>query len=147
MRACLDLPEFRGAIEVKDKHVDAFARALVRMVRDAAIQSCDISTRPDSGSPVALRWRQSNGDVRVVIADVVDETLFCLLRAIDSGDLPLKFTTEDGSDTPLAEAGKGELAGWYMGSGGWRELYSDERFVDDFADLADKDRGDDPGVH
>jgi hypothetical protein len=36
----------------------------------------------------------------------------------------------------LTEDGLGELAGWYMGSGGWRAMFSRERFVDDFADLA-----------
>ena len=28
-----------------------------------------------------------------------------------------------------------ELAGWYIGSDGWRAKYSKERFVDDFSDL------------
>ena len=31
--------------------------------------------------------------------------------------------------------GMGELAGWYMGSDGWRSKYSQQRFIDDFEDL------------
>jgi hypothetical protein len=35
----------------------------------------------------------------------------------------------------LSRDGLGELAGWYGGSGGWRALYSQDRFVDDVSDL------------
>jgi hypothetical protein len=58
-----------------------------------------------------------------------------LLQVIDQGLLRLKFTASDGREIDLAEAGLGELAGWFMGSGGWRAMYAEERFVDDFADL------------
>jgi len=65
----------------------------------------------------------------------VDETLFYLLQAIDQGVLRLSYTDESGQVVDLTEAGLGELSGWYMGSGGWRARYSQERFVDDFGDL------------
>jgi hypothetical protein len=73
--------------------------------------------------------------VGVVIPDAVDETVFNLLHAIDQGALRLRYVTSDGRQVDLTEEGLGELAGWYMGSGGWRALFSAERYVDDFADL------------
>ena len=71
----------------------------------------------------------------MVIPDTVDETVFHLLRAIDQGLLKLSFTAANGKKVDLPTDGLGELAGWYMGSGGWRSLHSKERFVDDFSDL------------
>jgi hypothetical protein len=40
-----------------------------------------------------------------------------------------------GREVDLTEEGKGELAGWYEGSGGWRAMFAEERYVDDYADL------------
>ena len=73
--------------------------------------------------------------MRTVIPDCVDEALFCLLRAIDQGVLTLSYTAESGQVVDLSEDGLGELAGRYMGSGGWRQMFSEQRFVDDFADM------------
>jgi hypothetical protein len=73
--------------------------------------------------------------LNVVIPDVVDDTLFYLLQAIDTGLLKLSFTASNGKVVDLPTDGLGELAGWYMGSGGWRRMFSKERFVDDFVDL------------
>ena len=61
--------------------------------------------------------------------------MFSLLHAIDQGVLRLKFVSSTGREVDLTEEGKGELSGWYMGSGGWRAMFSEERYVDDFADL------------
>jgi hypothetical protein len=61
--------------------------------------------------------------------------MFWLLHAIDDGLLRIKYVTADGKEIDLGR--EGELAGWYMGSDGWRAMYSKERFVDDFADLKD----------
>lgn len=72
---------------------------------------------------------------RVVIPDIVDETLFQLLRALDEGLLKLSFNSSNGEAVGLTEDGMDELAGWYMGVPGWRSTYSKERFVDDFSDL------------
>jgi hypothetical protein len=72
---------------------------------------------------------------RTVIPDCVDEAIFYLLQAIDQGVLRLSYTDETGEVVDLSKAGLGELSGWYMGSGGWRARYSEQRFVDDFADL------------
>ena len=120
--------------------IEEFARALETQVRDAAIQGCDILLRPSSDDPVARRWREIGADadgVRVVVADVVDEAVFAVLRAIDEGALRMKYVAASGVEVDLTAEGQGEMAGWYMGSGGWRAMYSAERYVDDFADLAD----------
>ena len=119
--------------------IEEFARELVRQVRDAAVRNCDALLQPQAKSPEARRWKQlgaSPSDLRIVISDIVDETVFCLLHAIDEGGLRLKFVSSRGREINLTEGGLSELAGWYMGSGGWRAMFSQERYVDDFADLS-----------
>lgn len=74
-------------------------------------------------------------EVSIVVPDAVDETVFSLLQAIDQGLLKLKYVSSSGREIDLAEEGLGELSGWYMGSGGWRAMFSEERYVDDFSDL------------
>jgi len=69
-----------------------------------------------------------------MIPDVVDETIFCLLNALDQGVIELTFRDESGRE--IALQGTGELAGWYsMSEDGWIAQHSQERFVDDFAAL------------
>jgi hypothetical protein len=122
--------------------IEEFAKVLVEQVRDAAIKSCDNALHTNAAYPIARRWNQASRDgnltpfANVMVPDTVDETVFHLLQAIDQGLLKLSFTTANGNKVDLDVAGLGELAGWYMGSGGWRGLYSKERFVDDFSDLA-----------
>lgn len=118
--------------------IEEFAQILVRQVRDAAIRNCDALLLPQAGSPVARRWRQlgaSPSEIGVVIPDAIDEAVFSVLQAIDQGLLRLKYVSRSGREIDLTEEGLGELSGWYMGSGGWRAMYSQERYVDDFSDL------------
>jgi hypothetical protein len=70
-----------------------------------------------------------------MIPDCIDDALFYLLYAIDSGTLRLSFTAANGTVVDLSNEGIGELAGWYMGSDGWRRRYSEQRFFDDCEDL------------
>jgi len=70
----------------------------------------------------------------VLIPDIVDDTVFYLLRAVDEGLLQLSFTASNGKVVNLTKDGLGELAGWFAGNG-WRQMYAKERFVDDFSDL------------
>jgi|SRR5215469_6273361 len=119
-----------------------FAKILVREVRDAAIKSCDLCLRPDVSHVIAKRWRESaragqlEPVAKVLIPDIVDDTIFYLLRAIDEGALKLSFTDSNGRTINLSEEGLGELAGWYGGgTDGWCEKYSKERVPDDFPDL------------
>lgn len=122
--------------------IEEFAKALVELVRDASIQSNDRELLPTAGSPVAKRWAKAASEeapeelARVLIQDIVDDTIFYLLHAIDEGSLRLAFTASNGTVVDLTTQGLGELAGWFAGSGGWLAMYSKERFVDDFSDLA-----------
>jgi hypothetical protein len=72
----------------------------------------------------------------MIIADAVDGALFHLLFAIDDEHMALSFRASGGEVVDLAKDGSSELAGWYMGSDGWRAQYSKELYIDDFADLA-----------
>lgn len=122
-----------------------FAKRLVERVRDASISSNDQALSPSAQHALAKRWNKSaQADsptefARVLIPDIVDDTIFFLLNAIDDGSLHLQYVTSSGKTVDLSRQGLGELAGWYAGTDGWREMYSRERFVDDNADL--KDRG------
>ena len=118
--------------------MEEFAEILVRQVRDAAVRNCDALLQPNAASRAAKRWRQStvkSESLRTIIPDVVDEVVFSLLQAIDQGSLRMKFVS-GGAEVDLTAEGLGELAGWYMGHGGWRAMFSRERFEDDFTDLA-----------
>jgi hypothetical protein len=115
-----------------------FAKILVHQVRDAAVTSCDVTLAAHGKGPVAARWRAIGAPLdklNAIVPDVVDSAVFQLLRAIDQGELRLKFVGQNGHEVDLTEEGMGELAGWYMGSGGWRAMFSQEPYVDDFADL------------
>lgn len=122
--------------------IEEFARVLVEKVRDATIQSCDSSFRPDAVDAIAKRWRQAAitdagvAFAMMLIPDIVDSTISHLLGAIDQEFLHLSHIASDGKTLDLTKVAyeSGELSGWYSGTGGWREKYSKERFVDDFAD-------------
>jgi hypothetical protein len=121
--------------------LEEFAKILVQNVRDAAVLSADSNLRPDVSHVIAERWKEVGctcdleGIARVLIPDIVDETISQLLRAIDQGLLPLSFNAANGKTVELHKDGLGKLVGWYMGSDGWRSKYSGQRFVDDFSDL------------
>ncbi len=125
--------------------LEEFAKAFVGCMRDAAIQASDLKLQSDAHGAVAKRWRRAAREetatefARVIIPDVVDSTIFYLLYAIDEGLLKLTYTASNGAAVDLTEQGLSELAAWYMGSGGWRAMYSKERVVDDFADLRSDD--------
>jgi hypothetical protein len=119
--------------------IEEFAKIIVRHVRDATIRTCDGLLEADARGPIAKRWREARAQpesLRAVIPDTVDEAVFGVLHAIDEGVLRIKFVSSSGKEVDLTKEGLGELAGWYVGSGGWRAMFSQERFVDDVADLA-----------
>ena len=120
--------------------IEEFAKVLVQQVRDAAIRSCDSSLRPNATHSIAKRWKEAAaGDpesfAKVIIPDVVDDTVFQLLQAIDGELVKLSFTASNGKTVDLTAEGLGELGGWYAGIPGWRSMYSHERFTDDYSDL------------
>ena len=110
-------------------------------VRDRAIRSCDQQLEQGSQTPVGTRWAdlittgKSVNVARAIVPDCVDEVIFFLLEAIDQGVLRLSYTDQSGKTVDLQNEGLGELSGWFMGSGGWRSQYSEQRFSDDFLDL------------
>jgi hypothetical protein len=118
--------------------IEEFARKLVAAVRDQAIESCDGNVRPSAQNVVAKRWHQANvgKETEVTVPDTVDEALFFLLTAIDQGAIRLSYTADDGESVDLSKAGLGELAGWYVGPGGWIEQHSVQRH---FASVPDED--------
>ena len=125
--------------------IEEFAKVIVELVRDAAIQSNDRALLPTARYALAKRWKTAASEeapenfARVLIPDIVDDTIFYLLQAIDEGSLRLAYTASNGTVVDLASQGLGELAGWFTGSDGWVAMYSTERFVDDFSDLRGED--------
>ncbi len=120
---------------MSDRDLEDFARDLIKGVRDIAIANCDALSLAHAKSPAALRMKKiaSQSVIEAIVPDIVDQTLFALLDAIDQGLIPLSYRSPNGSLVDLTAEGKGELGGWYMGSGGWRAEYSSARFNDDCA--------------
>ncbi len=120
--------------------MEEFARLLVNLVRDLAVADVGLSLRPDATDVCAVRWRKKMqagspaSFAAEIIPDCVNVAIFYLLDAIDNG-LRLSFTASSGKTIDLTEAGGGEMAGYFIGSGGWRAMYSKQRFNDDFADI------------
>jgi len=118
--------------------IEEFAKILVREVRDAAVQSNDLRRRPDVNHIIAQRWREAaragqlDEIATVLIPDIVDDTIYYLLRAIDEGLLQLSFTDSKGKTINLSTEGLGELGGWYVGE--WCLKYTKERVFDNFPD-------------
>jgi hypothetical protein len=131
---------FHGRISMPPPEIEEFAKLLMTEVRDRAVASCDDLLKPHANSPIAKRWRSaldscSSRDLALLmIPDCVDETLFYLLEAIDSGAMRLSFVARDGKMVDLAKEGMAELAGWFAG-GVWKSQYSEQRYIDDFEDL------------
>ncbi|HET9768626.1 MAG TPA: hypothetical protein VFS60_17400 [Thermoanaerobaculia bacterium] len=123
------------------QELNRFAKALMRLVRDPAIEGADLLISARMEGPDGERWRHlvTSDDVHraliALIPEVVDQTLFELLNAVDNGELPIEWRASDGSPTSLRDLGLGEMAGWLMASPGWRHEYSSQRFFDPFADL------------
>lgn len=119
-----------------------FAQRLMQRVRDMAIQNCDMLATLKGPRHRAVRWRKAaqSGSpqtlLREAIPDIVGNTLFYLLYAIDEGWLKLTYTAENGKTISLHEGLPGELAGlMHAGPEGWITEYSRERSVDDCPDL------------
>lgn len=109
--------------------VDEFGGKLVKQVRDSTITSCGVLRNPHARSPMRLKLNELDRNVvdrvlDLVIPDIVDDTLFHLLRAIDGGDIRLVYIADDGRECDLTTEGGQELAGWYRGEDGWVSRHS-----------------------
>src|SRR5512145_1842073 len=95
--------------------LEEFAKILVQEVRDAAVLSADSNLRSDVSHVIAKRWKEAgcSGDLegiaRVLIPDIVDETVSQLLRAIDQGLLPISFQATNEKTIDLCKDGLSEL--------------------------------------
>ena len=118
--------------------IEEFAKALIVLVRDVAIRSLDATVAPQAHHDMANRWKKIGATediLNVLVPDIVDDTIFYLLDAIDNGTLELFVRHVDGELVPLSHEGRREMAGWFIGHDGWRAKYSQERFNDDFSDI------------
>jgi hypothetical protein len=128
--------------------LEEFGKILVEWVRDNAIRSSDRRFGSDGATVVAKRWREASRNgateefVKVLIPDVVDDTIFYILQAIDQGVLKLSFRGPGGRVVNLANEGLGKLARTYMTD--WRVMYTKERYADDFSDPNDPGSSSDP---
>src|SRR5207245_552697 len=108
----------------KHPELERFAQLLMTLVRDRAIGEADRLARGAVVGPSGKRWRAlmaerpSEEVLLEVIPEIVDQTLFQLLDAIDNGALPLAWRSEDGSEIALQDLGSMEMAGWLIG-GDW----------------------------
>lgn len=115
--------------------LEEFASAFINLVRDKAIRECDSKLQPKAETVITKRWKSAlsfknpEDIIRLLIPDIVDGTLACLLRALDLGQIELTFKCHSGTTFNLTNDGAGELVGWYMGGeDGWITSFSKERF-------------------
>jgi hypothetical protein len=125
-----------------DPDLQQFAQALIRQVRDRAIDACDHLASGTSSSRRAVQWQSvlqtsdSRAALTALIPDIVDQVLFELLDRADNDLLPLAWRRNSGDYVPLSDLGHGEMAGWLMmGEGGWLQSFSEKRFNDYIAGL------------
>jgi hypothetical protein len=121
--------------EVEMSELDEFARQLMQVVRDRAVVACDALIAAAIAGPQGDNWRRvgqpASEALQALMPDVVDQVLFELLSAIDSGKLPMSWRDSSGAQQDVEDLGSSETAGWLMmGAGGWRDRYSMQRFND-----------------
>lgn len=116
-------------------NISIFAEKLVRLVRDPAIQACNISLEPRGRGPQSEKWKAilentNLEDVKnIIVPDCVDSAIFYLLDAIDNDHIRLLFVAPDGQVVDLNDEGMWEMAGRYAEEDdeGWRLRYSKEK--------------------
>lgn len=113
--------------------VEEFLRTLILQVRDTTIVECDGRLAVEAASPSAYEWKGflkdslSETAIKTIIAEVVDRTLYNLMRAIDDESLPLIFCASSGENINLRSATWSELAVQYLGDDGMLAKYSEQR--------------------
>ena len=109
--------------------IDEFGKKLIEQVRDPAIASREVLENPYSKDPVRMSLNQFDKKcveqvLDILVPELIDGTLFRLLRSIDGGDIKLLYVADDGQTCDLEADGLAELAGWLNGEDGWIERYS-----------------------
>ena len=104
--------------------LEEFGQKLVQHVRDDTIISTEVLKNPWSRDPLRLKLnaldrKSVKGVLDLVIPDIVDSTLFHLLRAVDAGLIRLTYVPDEGESFDLSADGDGELPGWLLGEEGW----------------------------
>jgi hypothetical protein len=113
--------------------VESFGKILIEKVRDESIVSLNMlldNKFPNSMTAKYLRRMKENGMdeyLKALVVCCVDDTLACLMSAIDDEILNLSYTDENNTSVKLGDELKWELAGWYYN---WRETYSKELVPD-----------------
>jgi hypothetical protein len=122
--------------------VEEFGHLLMQYVHKVSLRQCQLILRSDGNWIGVERWRAAAAEAggmfpaELVIVDVVDTTVFEILRHTDDQEvLHLWFTSSSGQIVDLLVDGGGELGGWYVGAPSWRTWYSKERIPDKY-DLA-----------
>lgn len=117
-----------------DSVQEEFAARLMSEVRDRAIVAMDQLISGAMRGPRAKAWQDLPAAAKetliYAIPDIVDETLFQFLRCVDEGLLVV------GIPGRTATVELGELAGWFMGSDGWRSELSGQRYNDYAGELS-----------
>ena len=111
----------------------SFGKILIEQVRDASITSLNMlldNKFPNSMTNKYLHRMKRQGTdkyQKALIACCVDDTLACLMSAVDEKILNITYIDKNGESVNLAEELGGELAGWYYE---WCEIYSKELVPD-----------------
>ena len=119
---------------MRDSGIEEFAEHLIKCVRDRAIESYDGILIKNMKSPTTRKYVELFGDqlesaVVNIVPDVVDTTIFYLLKAIENQELAIIYKTQDGEVVDLDERGLAEMAGNYItdDAEGWRQKFSHSR--------------------
>ena len=122
--------------------IENFGKHLVHHARDSVMWQCWQIPKLDRRGAGMERRRAAAAaaggqvPVEIIIPECVDTTLCQVLYAMDDPDLlHLLYTTNADEVLDWSVIGGGEPIGWYAGTDGWRNWYSKERFIDDFADV------------
>ena len=116
--------------------VEEFAKNLIEAVRDRAVDSFDGILVRNMNSETTRKYVEEFGEnmessIRNVIPDIVDTTIFYLLKAIDNQDIALFYGKQNAELVDLEADGMGELAGNYVAddADGWRQRFSRSRVL------------------
>ncbi len=109
--------------------IDEFGRKMIELVRDPTIDSAEVLKNKFSKSPARLKLNAYDEKtvqeiLDIVLPDVIDDTIFHVLNALDGGGLRMIYQSDSGNACDLDEEGMGELAGWLFGDEGWIKSFS-----------------------